>query len=79
MKKLSQYMQSTADGMSYLESEKVIHRNLRMASLLIDIYGKLKISDYGWATPTDIKKEREAKTSCFNRKPLKKLEFIGFH
>ena len=70
-------MQSTADGMSYLESEKVIHRNLRMASLLIDIYGKLKISDYGWATPTDIKKERSTNIMLQTKK-LQELEFYRF-
>ena len=56
VKKLSQYTQSAADGMAYLESERVIHRNLRMVSLLIDFNMNLKVSDYGWATPADIKK-----------------------
>ena len=42
--------------MAYLESENVIHRNLKLVSLLIDSNGDLKISDYGWGTPKDIAK-----------------------
>ena len=54
--KLATWLTQAGSGMAQLETEGIIHRNLRCRSLLIAEDDKCKLSDYGWGTKEDIQK-----------------------
>jgi serine/threonine protein kinase len=45
-----QYFRDLIDGVEYLHSMKVAHRNIEPGNLLIGSDGRLKIADFGWAS-----------------------------
>ena len=42
-----------ADGMAYLESAKVVHRDLRAANVLVDHHITVKVADFGLSRALD--------------------------
>lgn len=49
IRKILDFAKQTAVGMNYLHLSKMIHRDLKLANLLIDKSGNLKICDFGLA------------------------------
>ena len=43
------YVASLAHALNYCHSKNVIHRDMKLENLLIDIDGRVKIADFGWA------------------------------
>jgi len=50
--KLYQMASDTASGMHYLESMKIVHRDLSARNLLVDENGRVKVSDFGLSRST---------------------------
>lgn len=44
------YLSQVVDGMLYLHSQGIMHRDLSLQNLLIDFKGQIKIGDFGLAT-----------------------------
>jgi serine/threonine protein kinase len=49
------YVRDVASALDYCHSKHVLHRDIKPENLLIDINGRVKIGDFGWAvhTPTN--------------------------
>jgi len=49
------YIRDVASALNYCHSKHVLHRDIKPENLLIDINGRIKIGDFGWAvhTPTN--------------------------
>jgi serine/threonine protein kinase len=43
------YIRDVASALNYCHSKHVIHRDIKPENLLIDINGRIKIGDFGWA------------------------------
>jgi len=46
------YIRDVASALDYCHSKHVIHRDIKPENLLIDINGRVKIGDFGWAVHT---------------------------
>jgi len=44
------YMRRLVSGLSYIHSQRVIHRDLKLGNMLLDESMELKIADFGLAT-----------------------------
>ncbi|KAI5297787.1 serine/threonine protein kinase, CMGC, CDC2/CDK sub, partial [Ascosphaera atra] len=47
------YMRQLLEGMNYLHQNKILHRDMKAANLLINNQGILQIADFGLARPYD--------------------------
>lgn len=54
---LKRYAQDIAKGMAYLESNKIIHRDLALRNVLMKSSNQVKICDFGLAHPLDDDKD----------------------
>ncbi|KAJ6822790.1 serine/threonine-protein kinase Aurora-3 [Iris pallida] len=50
------YVASLARALVYCHEKKVIHRDIKLENLLLDIEGQLKIVDFGWAVQSSAKR-----------------------
>ena len=41
------YVYQILNGLNYLHSKNIIHRDLKCANLLVDTEGRVKLSDFG--------------------------------
>ncbi|KAF0294402.1 Serine/threonine-protein kinase PLK4 [Amphibalanus amphitrite] len=57
------YVRQIVDGMLYLHSNKILHRDLSLSNLLLDSRYRAKIADFGLATQLSSPEERH-KTMC---------------
>jgi len=57
------YIRQLLEGIQYLQSQRVIHRDLKLGNLFLTADMQLKIGDFGLATKLDSKEERK-KTMC---------------
>jgi serine/threonine protein kinase len=46
------YVRDVASALDYCHSKHVLHRDIKPENLLIDINGRIKIGDFGWAVHT---------------------------
>jgi len=50
------YVASLADALAYCHKKHVIHRDIKLENLLLDIKGQIKIADFGWAVQSNAKR-----------------------
>ena len=43
------YLIQVCSALAFCKSRRVIHRDLKLENLLIDAYGEVKLSDFGWS------------------------------
>lgn len=53
------YMKQILDGVGYLHSKKIIHRDLKLGNLFLDDDLQVKIGDFGLATQLEHEGERK--------------------
>lgn len=53
------FLHQLLEGCSYLVSQKVIHRDLKLGNLLLNDEMQLKVGDFGLATRVDYDGERK--------------------
>ena len=51
MNQIKLYMRELLEGMLYLHKNRIMHRDMKAANLLIDNQGQLQIADFGLARP----------------------------
>ena len=52
-------MQRLVAGLSYIHSQRVIHRDLKLGNMLLDESMELKIADFGLATRVEYDGEKK--------------------
>ena len=62
-KVIAQIMKQTLEGLAYIHSKHVIHRDIKSDNVLIGGKGEVKIADFGYAAQL-IKSARVRQTVC---------------
>ena len=50
------YLKQILDGLEYLHSKGVVHRDIKSANILVDLKGNIKLSDFGVSGQISLKK-----------------------
>lgn len=58
------YMKQLLEGLHYLHSNNVLHRDIKASNLLINNQGVLKLADFGLARPVSSKVTRPCCRCC---------------
>lgn len=60
---IAQVMKQTLEGLNYIHSKHIIHRDIKSDNVLIGGQGEVKIADFGYAAQL-IKSARVRQTVC---------------
>ena len=60
---IAQVMKQTLEGLDYIHSKHIIHRDIKSDNVLIGSKGEVKIADFGYAAQL-IKSARVRQTVC---------------
>ncbi|PKA55019.1 Serine/threonine-protein kinase Aurora-3 [Apostasia shenzhenica] len=56
-KRAATYIASLAKALAYCHDKHVIHRDIKPENLLLDVMGRIKIADFGWAVQSNAKRQ----------------------
>ncbi|KAF9687255.1 hypothetical protein SADUNF_Sadunf02G0074500 [Salix dunnii] len=70
---VSSYTRQILHGLKYLHDQKVVHRDIKCANLLVDANGSVKLADFGLAKATKLNDVKSCKGTAFWMAP----EFLG--
>jgi len=68
------YVRDVASALAYCHTKHVLHRDIKPENLLIDIKGRIKIGDFGWAVHTSPPHRRQTLCGTLDYLPPEMIE-----